>query len=49
MEVAWIEFKARPPKKPRGYGLSNFVGDVLLTIITFGWWAIWWIIREVRR
>lgn len=49
MEVAWIEVKPRPPKKPRGYGLSNFVGDVHLTIYTFGLWLIWVIIREVRR
>lgn len=49
MEVAWIEYKPRPPKRPRKYGLSNFVGDVVLTIGTFGWWAVWWIIREVRR
>jgi hypothetical protein len=49
MEVAWIEYKPRPPKKPRGYGLSNLVGDLVLTFATSGLWAIWWIIREVRR
>lgn len=33
----------------RGYGLSNLVGDVVLTVCTSGLWAIWWIIREVSR
>lgn len=35
--------------KPRRYGLSNFVGDVHLTIYTFGLWGVWWVIRELRR
>jgi len=35
--------------KPRGYGLSNLVGDLTLTAATGGVWAIWWIIREVSR
>lgn len=38
-----------PKKKPREYGLSNFVGDSCLTLLTGGLWAIWWIIREVTR
>lgn len=33
----------------RKYGLSNFVGDVMLSLCTGGLWAIWWIIREMRR
>lgn len=49
MEVAWIELKPKPPKKPRRYGLSNLVGDLVLTAVTLGWWIVWWIIREVRR
>jgi len=36
-------------KKARGYGLSNLVGDITLTIFTGGVWIIWWIIREVSR
>jgi len=35
--------------KGRRYGLSNLVGDLVLTVMTGGLWVIWWIIREVRR
>lgn len=33
----------------RSYGLSNLVGDITLTVMTAGVWAIWWVIREVSR
>lgn len=36
------------PYRGRGYGLSNLIGDVTLSIATGGLWAVWWIIREVR-
>lgn len=35
--------------KSRGYGLTNFIGDVFMTCITAGLWLIWVIIREVSR
>lgn len=31
------------------YGFWNFVGDVLLTLITGGLWLIWIFVREMRR
>lgn len=33
----------------RKYGLGNFVLDVILTIITGGFWLIWVFCRELRR
>lgn len=36
-------------RRSRGYGLTNFIGDVFMTLITGGLWIIWWIIREVAR
>lgn len=32
----------------RRYGISNFIGDILLTIVTMGLWLIWVFIREIR-
>lgn len=32
----------------RHYGMSNFVGDTVLTFITCGFWLIWIVIREIR-
>lgn len=32
-----------------GYGLFHFLLDVLLTIITGGFWLIWIFVREMRR
>lgn len=31
------------------YGFWNFIGDVLMTLITGGFWLIWIFIREMRR
>lgn len=33
----------------RGYGLTNFLGDLFMTGATCGFWLIWVVIREVRR
>ena len=33
----------------RRYGFWNFVGDVLLTLITGGLWLIWIFVREMRN
>lgn len=33
----------------RKYGFWNFIGDVLLTLITGGLWIIWIFVREMRR
>jgi hypothetical protein len=33
----------------RSYGFWNFVGDVILTILTSGFWLIWIFVRELRR
>lgn len=38
-------YRTRPR---RGYGLSNFVGDVTLFGATFGIWGIWIVIREIK-
>lgn len=35
--------------KRRHYGILNFLGDVLMTIITAGFWLIWVFIREIRN
>lgn len=32
----------------RRYGISNFIGDCVLTLATAGLWLIWVFIREVR-
>jgi hypothetical protein len=32
----------------REYGISNFIGDVVMTIITAGLWLLWVFIREIR-
>lgn len=37
------------PYERRRYGLSNLIGDLILTFLTGGLWAIWWFIREVAR
>lgn len=31
------------------YGFWKFIGDVLMTIITCGFWLIWIFIREMRK
>jgi len=31
------------------YGFFRFLGDCLMTIITFGFWLIWIFIREMRK
>lgn len=31
------------------YGFWNFVGDVLLTLLTGGLWLIWIFVREMRN
>jgi hypothetical protein len=32
----------------RRYGFWKFVGDVLMTIFTAGFWLIWVFVREMR-
>jgi len=34
-------------RKPK-YGLGKFLFDVILTIITGGFWLIWVFVRELR-
>lgn len=31
------------------YGFWNFVGDCIMTLLTWGLWLIWIFIREMRR
>lgn len=31
------------------YGLLSFLFDILLTVITGGFWLIWIFVREMRR
>lgn len=33
----------------RNYGCLAFIGDVIMTIITGGFWLIWIYVREQRR
>ncbi|ADD81094.1 gp096 [Rhodococcus phage ReqiPoco6] len=33
----------------RKYGLINFAFDVILTLITSGFWLIWVFVREMRN
>lgn len=33
----------------RRYGIWNFIGDVLLTLLTGGLWLIWIFVREMRN
>ena len=36
-------------KTTRKYGFINFALDVILTILTGGFWLIWIFCRELRR
>lgn len=31
------------------YGLLNFIGDVLLILLTGGLWLVWIFVREMRN
>lgn len=31
------------------YGFWSFVGDVFMTLITYGLWLIWVFVREMRK
>lgn len=31
------------------YGFSKFVGDVVMTFLTAGFWLIWIFVREMRK
>lgn len=33
----------------RKYGFWNFLGDVILTLLTGGLWIIWIFVREMRN
>lgn len=33
----------------KSYGFFSFVGDVIMTLITGGFWLIWIFVREMRR
>lgn len=35
--------------KGTNYGLGKFLGDVIMTVITGGFWLIWVFVRENRR
>jgi hypothetical protein len=42
----------RPPytlESYRPYGCLGFLGDVIMTILTCGFWLIWVFVREMRR
>lgn len=36
-------------RKHKKYGLINFGFDVLLTLVTGGFWLIWIFVREMRN
>ena len=36
-------------KSGRKYGIGNFILDVILTVITAGFWLIWIFVREMRK
>jgi hypothetical protein len=31
------------------YGPLNFLFDVIMTIVTCGWWLVWVFVREMRK
>lgn len=33
----------------RRYGIFNFLGDVIMTVLTGGLWLIWVFVREMRN
>ena len=33
----------------RRYGFFSFVGDVVMTCLTAGFWIIWIFVREMRK
>jgi len=35
--------------REKRYGFWRFIGDCLMTIITFGFWLIWVFVREMRK
>lgn len=36
-------------KNARKYGFKNFAVDVIMTIVTAGFWWIWIFVREMRN
>jgi hypothetical protein len=42
-------YKVVAVNKGRGYGLSNFIGDCVMTCVTCGLWLIWVFVREMRN
>jgi hypothetical protein len=34
---------------PRQYGCMAFLGDVIMTCLTAGFWLIWVFVREMRH
>lgn len=36
-------------RKTNGYGLGNFIIDIILSLLTGGFWLLWIFVREMRR
>lgn len=34
---------------PKPYGFFAFMGDIIMTIFTSGFWLVWIFVREMRR
>lgn len=35
-------------KLPKKYGFWKFIGDMLMIVLTGGFWLIWMVIRHIR-
>lgn len=33
----------------KNYGCLKFLGDVFMTLLTYGFWLIWIFVREMRK
>lgn len=33
----------------KNYGFWNFIGDCIMTLLTWGLWLIWIFVREMRK
>lgn len=36
-------------EQPKKYGFFKFLGDVFMTLLTYGFWLIWIFVREMRN
>lgn len=38
-----------PARRPKRYGFFGFLFDIIMLVLTSGFWIIWIFVREMRR